>query len=554
MKITRLELHNFKRFTKLTLDAIPASARLVLLIGSNGSGKSSVFDAFEALNKAKKEQGLKNAEQTYYRKVVEEDFKIVFDLGEGEFWEDSFIVSGTNFQNKNLEKLNFYGRSSFRQVPRLTRTSMGARFNVETDSDRPQFFIDRDERFENDIEQITGVILRDIFRAPDAQSKIKERFIDPINLALTKIFGEKNGTKLELIEIIPPLEGKIAQVTFRKGQSEFHYNQLSAGEKEVINILINLTSRRDSLKNAICFFDEIDLHLSTKLQFQLMQEIVEHWIPEGSQFWTASHSLGFIEYARSSPDAVILDFDDLDFDLPQTLSPVTAENSDVYEIAVGREFLSLLLAGKRLCFVENNDQSYYASLGLPDLLFAKATNRNNVYHKVLSEPTSCGIVDRDFLTDEDIALIRTQYPNLYVLPYYSIENLMYHPNNLAEYYTSKGRAFDFDDYLKQLETHKNAVILTLIPSLALKRTEYPYFGEQAFAGKQMQNRFRNKQENTDQASSLARYIHSDDFETWYKVFPMKSYATDVAQRQHIPKSDLVKTAWFKSQIQGLLAD
>jgi len=554
MKITRLELHNFKRFSKLTLDAIPASARLVLLIGSNGCGKSSVFDAFEALNKAKKEQGLKNAEQTYYRKVVEEDFKIVFDLGEGEFWEDSFIVSGTNFQNKNLEKLNFYGRSSFRQVPRLTRTSMGARFNVETDSDRPQFFIDRDERFENDIEQITNIILRDIFRAPDAQSKIRERFIDPINLALTNIFGEKNGTKLELIEIIPPLEGKIAQVTFRKGQSEFHYNQLSAGEKEVINILINLTSRQDSLKNAICFFDEIDLHLSTKLQFQLMQEIVEHWIPENSQFWTASHSLGFIEYARSSPGAVILDFDDLDFDLPQTLTPVPAENSDVYEIAVGREFLSALLAGKRLCFVENKDSDFYASLGLQNFLFAKASNRNNVYHKVRSEPSSCGIVDRDYLTDDDIALIRAQYSNLYVLPYYSIENLMYHPDNLAQYYSSKSQEFNLGSYVNSLCEQKNLVIERLSISLVPTRMGYPYFEEQEFSDSPNQRRFRNRTENNEQALTITKNLQSEDFETWYQLFPMKDYAKDVPERQNIRKSDLVKTAWFKSQIQDILAD
>jgi AAA15 family ATPase/GTPase len=49
MKITRLELVNFKRFTHLTLEGIPEHAKLVLLVGANGSGKSSVFDAFECI-------------------------------------------------------------------------------------------------------------------------------------------------------------------------------------------------------------------------------------------------------------------------------------------------------------------------------------------------------------------------------------------------------------------------------------------------------------------------------------------------------------------------
>jgi predicted ATPase len=47
MKIKSLQLKNFKRFTALTLQHIPENTRLVLLVGSNGSGKSSVFDSFE---------------------------------------------------------------------------------------------------------------------------------------------------------------------------------------------------------------------------------------------------------------------------------------------------------------------------------------------------------------------------------------------------------------------------------------------------------------------------------------------------------------------------
>lgn len=50
MKITSLYLKNFKRFSELSIQRIPPEAKLVLLIGANGSGKSSIFDAFECLN------------------------------------------------------------------------------------------------------------------------------------------------------------------------------------------------------------------------------------------------------------------------------------------------------------------------------------------------------------------------------------------------------------------------------------------------------------------------------------------------------------------------
>lgn len=47
MRIKNLHLKNFKRFTDLILQEIPENAKLVLLIGTNGSGKTSVFDATE---------------------------------------------------------------------------------------------------------------------------------------------------------------------------------------------------------------------------------------------------------------------------------------------------------------------------------------------------------------------------------------------------------------------------------------------------------------------------------------------------------------------------
>ena len=113
--------------------------------------------------------------------------------------------------------------------------------------------------------------------------------------------------------MIPALGQKPADIRFRKGQSDVHYDLLSSGEKEVFNILFNLFTRREHFPNAIYFIDELDVHLHTRLQHALIREVVEHWIPDYSQLWTASHSLGFIEYAGDAADAAIIDFDDLDF-------------------------------------------------------------------------------------------------------------------------------------------------------------------------------------------------------------------------------------------------
>ena len=48
MKIKSINLKNFKRFTDLKIEGIPEKAKLVVMIGPNGCGKSSVFDAMNA--------------------------------------------------------------------------------------------------------------------------------------------------------------------------------------------------------------------------------------------------------------------------------------------------------------------------------------------------------------------------------------------------------------------------------------------------------------------------------------------------------------------------
>ena len=51
MRIRNIRLTGFKRFTDLTIQDIPDTTKLVILVGPSGSGKSSLFDAINAWGK-----------------------------------------------------------------------------------------------------------------------------------------------------------------------------------------------------------------------------------------------------------------------------------------------------------------------------------------------------------------------------------------------------------------------------------------------------------------------------------------------------------------------
>ncbi len=295
----------------------------------------------------------------------------------------------------------------------------------------------------------------------------------------------------------------------------------------------------------------MDAHLNTAIQYTLLKEITENWIPESCQLWTASHSLGFIDYARQAAHAAIIDFDQLNFDLPQILTPEPKDNLEVYEIAVSKDILGRIFDGMNIFFVENKDNQYYNSLGIIKTIFVPEKDKKAIYFKAINTDFK-GVIDRDFLSDEEINELEKEYENLKILRYYSIENYLYHPDNLAEYYNKKNKAFDKKNYLKNLINSKNEIKDRLIIKLMSTRTSYPFYKEVQQEKNIKKKWYTNSDENTNFTEKIAELLNSNQLEDFYKVFPMKNHATQIPQRQNIPLSELTKTKWFEKQINKLI--
>ncbi len=564
MQINQVYIKNFKRFAELQLSDIPVGTRLVLLIGTNGSGKSCIFDAFEYIASGTKEGGTGKSnnfysDKAYYGKDTLLPTEVFIETNQGNF-RNIFDPQSTGHRSSfsgveaNPEK-KFYGRSAVRFQARLEKTVIGNPISVDLDIDRPLYYIDRDLRFENDIDLLLMEVVQKVFSDLNNQTEGKideiKTFLKRINDGLSRIFSHSSVSQLKMVNFLTPADGKPTQLIFEKGKCQVHYDFLSSGEKEIINLLINLYTRSKFFTDSIYFIDEMDAHLNTTLQFEVIKEIVEHWIPSGSQLWTASHSLGFIQYAKEEKTAIIFDFDDLDFDRPQQLIPVLKNTAEIYEIAVSKDILPSLFAGFRLIFVENKDTQYYASLNIKNTLFIEEKNRDSVFHKSKAGEYF-GLIDRDFLTDEDIEIILTTYSELFILRLYCIENYLFHPENLEEFYKLKEIDFDKNAYLQSLIKEKNLIIEDVSIKISSIRQSYPFFKEPGTSNKIHQSRFTPSENNFIETKKIFEALRSDDFEVFYPYFSMKDFGKNIPERQNINPVSLSKTSWFFKMIEAIL--
>ena len=379
MKIKTIQMKNFRRFTDLTIKALPKTARLVMMIGPNGSGKSSVFDA---LHKFKYNKGGETflSVNLYYAK---------FGLSEEDFKDPKVEFHETDPNTPEAWKKSVHVRSAY-------RNDLINRFDKPTINVQP---ITQEHRFyqlaEND-QAVVSNYNRLLNRWVEMGSSYENR-AKTIGTIQDKIYGElKNAInelfsdqELNLTGLGDVTENKIFK--FNKGTSQgFSYEHLSSGEKAALDLLLDIIVFREDFNNTVFCIDEPEAHIHTKLQGPLLEELYK-LIPDNSQLWIATHSIGMIRKAqdlwRENPDSVVfLDFGDekLDFDDEAIITP-TSPNPNfwarTYEIALGD--LAKLIAPKRIVLCESTEfdaDCYNAIFGdnYPDTRFVSIGNCEDV--------------------------------------------------------------------------------------------------------------------------------------------------------------------------------
>ena len=117
-------------------------------------------------------------------------------------------------------------------------------------------------------------------------SYAKAKIIGDLNMSL------RNCLDLEIFSI-GTIESGQGTLFFKKVDhpTEFEFNVLSSGEKEVVDILLDLYLRQDEYKDTIFLIDEPELHINTSIQKKLFIEI-NKMVGQNCQIWVATHSIG----------------------------------------------------------------------------------------------------------------------------------------------------------------------------------------------------------------------------------------------------------------------
>jgi hypothetical protein len=406
MKLKVIKLKNFKRFDDLTINLGKNPRKIIALVGPNGCGKSSVFDAFMERQR---------------------DFRATKDRPENYFFSKSWYAADEAVNSKTynkqeavyLEKENgdrvfdkrsFYFRSSYRFTSRLDIQNIRSLPELGDDNESPGSSVSTDLRLQQNYERLLGNFFTEVYGKEITGLQWIENNTKNINNILKNVLG------IEISFLGNPTK-KEAQLYFSKENSkDFPYENLSSGEKEVVDIIVDLLIKKDEFNDTVYCIDEPELHLNTAIQRKLLLEI-EKLIPDNCQLWVATHSIGFLRALQEDlkEKASILDFSEKDyFNGAMEIVPIitTRENwQRIFQTAL--EDLTKLMAPGRIIYCEGKIQNsldekiFNIIFGeeFYDTLFLSSGNKDDVQkysavaltvlNKAFSDVEIIALIDRD---------------------------------------------------------------------------------------------------------------------------------------------------------------
>jgi len=475
MKIRQLHLIKYKRFFDLTINLGDEPKRIVALVGPNGCGKSSVFDAMLFHNNAYNRIG-NTSDKDYTYHSLDHNPGYSYQNISIAFENDTFESIRRKKEQQGLQNTIFSFRSSFRYNSSLNIRESKAVSELRQNDFGASSAADIDQRIEQSYRRLYIKYNRYLNDKDCRPSEAKAHIIGELNSAIS------NCLHLT-IDDLGDIEAGQGTFFFKKVDTAntFEYNVLSSGEKEVVDILLDLYIRKDEYTDSIYIIDEPELHLNTAIQRKLLLEM-NKMIPENCQIWVATHSIGFLRVLQDELNDLsqIIEFKEEYKWASQayTLTPMKKCRDNWYSLfATALDDLTGLVSPKRIVYCEGRAEPTSAGgeRGLdatvfnnifgekyPDTLFISSGGNTeldkrsdiaiSILSKVFSDVEILVLKDRDMASGKVVdeaarqLYLSNNSENHRVLNRFEIENYLYDKEVLNKYCEENNLIFDESSY------------------------------------------------------------------------------------------------------------
>lgn len=445
MKVSKVTIKDFKRFKDLTLDLGENPAKIIALVGTNGCGKSSVLDAFIACGRDFGGRiGDFSTPGIFYRTDntnVRQLISIDYLDNDGNTIDNNNLYFNHEFYKNNREVI-FSFRSPYRYNTELNITEIKATNPIEKNSDGASCSLNLDSKVENNYRRLLGFYNQVMEEEDIKPSEARIKVIGLLNQSI------RNCLDLEIVNL-GNVERNNGTLSFKKSDSDitFSFDSLSAGEKEVVDILLDLFLRRKKYENSIFLLDEPELHINTAVQRKLIIEI-DKLIGDGGQIWIATHSIGFLRAFQEelSGKCQVIHFEDnMRFASETiTLTPI-ANNRTTWKsiFSTALDDLTGLIAPNRIIYCEGRDEPRQdgSERGLD------AQVLNNIFNAEYPDTvfvSSGGNTELDQRSEIALAILGKVFPDMEILVFKDRDmasGKLVSEENRKEYLVNQGTRF-----------------------------------------------------------------------------------------------------------------
>ena len=424
----------FKRFGSLKIQELGPDVELVVMLGPNGSGKSSVFDALLVWARSKGRSRRRNVSNDYFE----------FETGNFGMPEVTLHDIDATGSSERLGPL-VHVRSAHRNTPDVLSDSIEKQrdFRSRNTFDR---MVDTDSAL---LEHYQRLIARFVPILSNLESRDAVGDLEEIRANLAP--AQDSLTRLLPHLRLTGLGDATSDGSFyftREGTRRFRYESLSGGEKAAFDLLLDMHIAATELGSPLICLDEPESHLNPDIQASMLTELMR-LLPDGSQLWIATHSVGMIRRAfdisADTPSRVaFLDLGQVKGPAPDVRLKPSLPSSQLLRkaMSVALDDLAKLLAPEVLVICEGSqvsdrihqwDERIYRQVFrdlYPPVEFKSSGGKGDLDQaaaiaSVIAPGTHIlKLRDRDELTTESRIRLLEKDPNLRVLRRHSLESYL----------------------------------------------------------------------------------------------------------------------------------